>query len=132
MWGWLMGTPCDMRILKHPIKTLRYLTAFGIGYVLGAQAGRERYEQILQAISQAKGGPRVQEAADRAEDLARDAATTVAESTTSTPTATGGDRVHPLLADEHVQAEDEVVYSTGPDIESTVDELLPDADAERV
>ena len=44
------------------------------GYVLGARAGRERYEQI---VSQARGlwqSPRVQEAASRAPEQAQRAA----------------------------------------------------------
>jgi hypothetical protein len=144
-------------LFSHPIKKLTLLSVFAGGYVLGAKAGRERYEQILQAAGQVKADPRVQQAAARAEDLARDAATKVTEephvkkaadkvkdtvgtstsgsdSTTPTPTPTdtqaGG--VNPLLADEHVATEDEVVYSTGPDIEETVDELIPTNDDERL
>ncbi|WP_029429667.1 hypothetical protein, partial [Blastococcus sp. URHD0036] len=43
------------------------LVGFGAGYVLGARAGRERYEQIRRAWSQAKEDPRLQEAAGMAQ-----------------------------------------------------------------
>ena len=32
---------------------LRSLAVFGAGYVLGAKAGRERYEQIVEAVQSA-------------------------------------------------------------------------------
>jgi hypothetical protein len=40
--------------------------------------------------------------------------------------------VHPLLADEHVEPEEEVVYSSGPDIEESIEDLLPKSDDERL
>ena len=43
------------------------LVGFGAGYVLGARAGRERYEQIRSAWSQAKEDPRLQEVAGMAQ-----------------------------------------------------------------
>lgn len=36
-----------MRILRHPVKKLTLAAAFAGGYVLGAKAGRERYEEIV-------------------------------------------------------------------------------------
>jgi hypothetical protein len=33
--------------------SLRSLLAFGVGYVLGSRAGRERYEQLLAAAKRA-------------------------------------------------------------------------------
>jgi hypothetical protein len=68
-----------MRIFKHPIKKLTLLSAFAGGYVLGAKAGRERYEQIVDTANQVKTDPRVQQATARAEDLVREAATKVTE-----------------------------------------------------
>ncbi|MEJ7634387.1 hypothetical protein [Aeromicrobium sp.] len=143
-----------MSILSHPIKKLTILGIFAGGYVLGAKAGRERYEQILQAAGQVKEDPRVKEATARAEDLVRETATKVTEdprvkdaaaraqeavreatgntatgNTGGTPTDTvrtnAGGQTHPLLADPHIDAEDEVVYSTGPDIEETVEQQRP-------
>ena len=180
-----------MRIFKHPIKKLTLLAAFGGGYVLGAKAGRERYEQIKQTATQVKDDPRVQEAASRAEDIVRDTATKVTEDPrvkdvvsraedilrdaglhtsdddSSAPTATvsddssaaaklrdvaqasglaeptdtaagptsgdGNGSVHPLLADEHIGLEEEVVYTAGPDIEESIDQLADiDADEQNI
>ena len=39
---------------------LSFLAGFGAGYVLGARAGRERYEQIRRAYEHAKDDPRLQ------------------------------------------------------------------------
>lgn len=189
-----------MRIFKHPVKKLTLLTAFAGGYVLGAKAGRERYQQIVDAAQQVKDDPRVQQAASKAEDLVRETATKVADdprikdvvaraeqivgdaaesaksaaqdgdvvsaakhaaqdaaskaedvaaeakapaeevANEATARAKGKGRgkrkadepVSPLLADEHIESTDEVVYSSGPDIEETIDELAPDSDDERL
>ena len=39
---------------------LSFLAGVGAGYVLGARAGRERYEQIRRAYDHAKDDPRMQ------------------------------------------------------------------------
>ncbi len=39
---------------------LSFLAGFGAGYVLGAKAGRERYEQIKRAWEHAKDDPKLQ------------------------------------------------------------------------
>ena len=41
-------------------------TAFGAGYVLGAKAGRERYEQLSAKAQELWSHPKVQEQADKA------------------------------------------------------------------
>ena len=46
---------------------LSFLAGFGAGYVLGAKAGRERYEQIARAWSHAKDDPRLQSVAGMAQ-----------------------------------------------------------------
>lgn len=175
------GYACPMRILKHPIKKLTLLSAFGAGYTLGAKAGRERYEQIRRTAQQVAEDPRVQQATAKAQDLVSDAATKVKDdprvgdvvsraeeivreatssssssstsssssddssSTTPTPAAAAAAAattpgapaftdaeapVNPLLADEHVGTDDEVVYSSGSDIEETAGELAADNDEE--
>jgi hypothetical protein len=40
-----------------------FLTGLGIGYVLGAKAGRERYDQIQRAFQAIRENPTVQETA---------------------------------------------------------------------
>lgn len=41
------------------------------GYVLGARAGRERYEQIVRAVQRTRNDPRVRQKASEATDLAK-------------------------------------------------------------
>ena len=52
---------------------LSFLAGFGAGYVLGARAGRERYEQIRRAWEHAKDDPRLQSLAGMAQARADDA-----------------------------------------------------------
>jgi hypothetical protein len=60
------------------MKKLMLLAAVAIGYVLGAKAGRERYDQIMRMMNRVKDDPRVQEKAHQAVDLAKDQAPVVA------------------------------------------------------
>ena len=76
--------------------TMRKTTALlagGIGYVLGARAGRERYEQIRNLALRIKDNPTVQQKASQTADLAKDAAATAKDKATgsdeSTSTTTG-------------------------------------------
>ena len=46
------------------------LGAVGVGYVLGAKAGRQRYEQIARVARRVWGDPRVQQAAAEARTAA--------------------------------------------------------------
>ena len=46
---------------------LSFLAGFGAGYVLGARAGRERYEQIRRAYEHAKDDPNLQSLAGMAQ-----------------------------------------------------------------
>lgn len=58
------------------------LAGAAVGYVLGARAGRDRYEslktQASQAADKVRHDPRVQEKATQAQDLAKDKAATAA------------------------------------------------------
>ena len=56
---------------------LPFLVGLGAGYVLGARAGRERYEQIRRAWAQAKDDPRLQSVAGMAQARADDVLTSV-------------------------------------------------------
>lgn len=49
-----------------PMKKLILLVALAAGYVLGTRAGRERYEEIVDAARRFWGDPRVQHAAEQA------------------------------------------------------------------
>jgi len=55
------------------------VTGIAIGYVLGAKAGRERYEQIKKGASRLWNDPRVQGPVQQAEDFAKDKAPEVVE-----------------------------------------------------
>ena len=50
------------------------VTGLAVGYVLGARAGRERYEEIKRAASKFWNNPRVKEQVERVEDFAKDKA----------------------------------------------------------
>jgi hypothetical protein len=49
------------------VAKLSFLVGFGAGYVLGAKAGRERYEQIKRAWEHAKDDPKLQSLAGLAQ-----------------------------------------------------------------
>jgi len=59
------------------MKKLLALTIFAAGYILGAKAGRERYEQIRRLTMRVKSNPRVQETARHAAEMAREQAPVV-------------------------------------------------------
>lgn len=61
------------------VKKLPLLLAGGVGYVLGAKAGRERYEQIRAQAQKIAGNPKVQDVAHRAQDAVATQAATAAE-----------------------------------------------------
>jgi SLT domain-containing protein len=58
------------------------LFAGAVGYVLGARAGRERYEQIMEQAQRIWSNPNVQKASHSAQDLAREKAPVVGEKLT--------------------------------------------------
>ena len=65
------------------MKKLMLLAALAIGYVLGARAGRERYQQILSAFNRVKDDPWVQDKAHQAVGVAKEHAPAVADKVTS-------------------------------------------------
>ena len=82
------------------MRKMTMLVSGGIGYVLGARAGRERYEQIRSTALKIKGNPTVQATASKAADAAKEAAPVVKDKVTgaadtssqkvqSSPTSTG-------------------------------------------
>ncbi len=56
------------------IGKLKWLVGFGAGYVLGARAGRERYDQIAGKAQEMWSDPRVQAKADQAQQLVKEKA----------------------------------------------------------
>jgi hypothetical protein len=55
------------RLRRFLVAKLSFLAGFGVGYVLGSRAGRERYEQIRRAYAHAKDDPRLQSLAGMAQ-----------------------------------------------------------------
>jgi hypothetical protein len=55
------------------------LAAAAAGYVLGARAGRQRYEQLKAGAQRVSRNPRVQSVAHKAQDAAAQQASAVAE-----------------------------------------------------
>ena len=76
------------------MKKLTLLVAAGVGYVLGARAGRERYDQIKRTATRVKDDPRVQEKAHQAVDLAKEQAPVVKDKVASAA-GTVADKVTP-------------------------------------
>jgi hypothetical protein len=60
------------------MKKMTLLAAAGAGYVLGARAGRARYEQIANGARRFAGNPKVQAAAGRAQETVAQQAPVVA------------------------------------------------------
>lgn len=69
---------------------LTLLTAAAAGYVLGARAGRDRYEQIASTARSVMGNPKVQAAKQQAQDVATEKAR-VAASTVASKVRSGSD-----------------------------------------
>jgi uncharacterized protein YjbJ (UPF0337 family) len=61
------------------MKKTQLLAAAAIGYVLGARAGRERYEQIKTGAQKVARDPRVQAAGHKAQDAVASQAAHAAE-----------------------------------------------------
>ena len=59
------------------MRKLTILLSGAVGYVLGARAGHERYEQIKGMATKVKDDPRVQEKTQQAADLAKEKAPVV-------------------------------------------------------
>lgn len=64
------------------MKKLILLLTAGAGYVLGAKAGRERYEQIRSGFNTFRHNPKVQSTAQQAAEVAKDKAPGVKEKIT--------------------------------------------------
>lgn len=66
------------------MKKLILIVGVAVGYVLGARAGRGRYEQIVDAVGRARRDPRVQSAVSDVEQRATEAARQAAAKATET------------------------------------------------
>lgn len=69
------------------MKKLLTLAAVGVGYVLGARAGRQRYESIKANFLKVKNNPTVQEKAGQVADVAKEQAPVVKDKLAGAATA---------------------------------------------
>ncbi len=90
------------------MRKLTILLAGGVGYVLGARAGRERYEQIRRTVTRVKQNPTVQSAASSAADAAKEAAPVVKDKVVSAA-GSAADKVKGS-SDQHLESSG---YPTG-------------------
>jgi hypothetical protein len=72
------------------MRKMTMLVSGGIGYVLGARAGRERYEQIRSVALKVKGNPTVQATASKAADAAKEAAPVVKDKVVGAASSAAG------------------------------------------
>jgi uncharacterized protein (UPF0147 family) len=56
---------------------LLLVIAVATAYIMGARAGRERYEQIMSSVKQAVGDPKVRQAATQASEAVKQKAQSV-------------------------------------------------------
>ena len=106
------------------MKKLMLLIAGGVGYVLGARAGRERYEQIKRTATRVKDDPRVQEKATQAADLAKEKAPLVKDKVT-TAASTAADKVTPSGSGDH---RSDLADQLNPDSTARQDNPYPQGD----
>lgn len=64
------------------MKKTSFLVGFAAGYTLGAKAGRERYDQIVDKANEVMGNPRVQAATQQVTDTVREKAPAMANAVT--------------------------------------------------
>jgi hypothetical protein len=96
------------------MKKLTLLIAFGLGYVLGTRAGRERYEQIMGTVDKVKSDPRVQQKAQQAVDTARQQAPVVADKVTSAAGSAAGAAKDKVTGSSSSDASREPHHMAGP------------------
>lgn len=90
------------------MKKLPLLAAAGVGYVLGARAGRGRYDQIAGLATKVRNDPRVQDAAHQAAETAKAQAPVVKDKVTAAAGSVAGtvaDKVKPSSGSDDLKAQ---------------------------
>ncbi|MDO9455371.1 hypothetical protein [Nocardioides sp.] len=95
---------------------LTLAVAFAAGYVVGAKAGRDRYEQIRAGAQKVAENPRVQAATDAAKEKAGEVASSVAETAKEKATEVAGAAKD--KAADAVGSAKEKAAETGPTIQA--------------
>ena len=108
------------------MKKLTLLLAVGIGYVLGARAGRARYDQIKNVAFKVKEDPRVQSAASTVADTARQQAPVVADKVTSAASAAAAKS--PFGGSSSSSRDDELLEQLDPDSTARQENPYPQGD----
>ena len=94
-------------------KKLTLLAVAGAGYVFGARAGRQRYEQIAAAASKVRRNPKVQAAASKAQDTVAQQAPVVA-SAVRDKAATAASTVQDKVTDTFGKDDQPTPYQSAP------------------
>ena len=112
------------------MKKLTLLLAIGIGYVLGARAGRARYDQIKNLAFKVKEDPRVQSAASTVADTARQQAPVVADKVTSAASsaASAAAAKSPFGGSSSSSRDDELLEQLDPDSTARQENPYPQGD----
>ncbi len=108
------------------MRKLLLLVAFAAGYVLGAKAGRQRYEQIMNAANRVKDDPHVRSAASTVADTAKEQAPVVKDKVTAAAgAAASAASAHSPFGTSH---EDELKEQLNPDSTARQDNPYPQGD----
>lgn len=95
------------------MKKLTVLVAAAAGYVLGARAGRERYDQIKAQVTKVWHNPTVQDTVDGAQEQAKHAASGVA-STVGSKVADAAHDVKAKVTDKVSHSDSDAVVDPDP------------------
>jgi len=101
------------------MKRLMSLAAFGLGYVLGARAGRERYDQLMRGMRRVRDDPRVQEQTHNVAEAARQQAPVVMEKVSDL--AEAAKEQAPVVRDKVSDVAASAVRKVHPDSGDTTD-----------
>ncbi|MFD1826161.1 MULTISPECIES: hypothetical protein [Mumia] len=96
------------------MRKLSLLVAAGVGYVLGAKAGHERYDQIVTQTKKLLGSQPVQDGFSKATDTVKDQAPVVKDKVTDAAHKVA-DKVTPGSSSDHVEVEEELAWTTSTD-----------------
>jgi hypothetical protein len=108
------------------MKKLLLLAAFGAGYVLGAKAGRQRYEQIKSAATRVKDDPHVRSAASTVAETAKEQAPVVKDRVAAAAgAAASAASAHSPFGSSH---DDQLKARLNPDSTALQDDPYPQGD----
>ncbi|TNC42919.1 hypothetical protein [Mumia zhuanghuii] len=96
------------------MRKIPLLAAAGVGYVLGARAGRERYEQIVTQTKRLLGSQPFQDGVSKATDTVKEQ-TPVVRDKVSGAARKVTDKVTPGSGGDHVEVEEELAWTTSTD-----------------